>query len=298
MRFLLKSLIVFAYLPTIYALDSNLYCARQETFIHKLINSHMIHHSREITVLEIGAHAQGWSFELEKQYGTRVACVLVDSNEHLESLYQKCSDQNVSNIILLGPDITPAELQHMSECEHFDVVIVHDSFLNTITFSRQKVLESLLNMGDYIIFNDLPSTYRHYKTVKKHGIYFGSFYVFDMHKKYLERSAWGKKYARWHEFAIQSSFKTKKLYKRWALSGSDWIKGINLLTAKNLRIKYPTHLLIRAAIQRFANTKHNDLWIGNMVIQGKNVQLIDFQDRRRAANPVEKFPKCLAEFPV
>lgn len=296
MYFLLISLVTFTYLQTNYALDSNLYCAREDTFIHKLINSY--HRSREITVLELGAHAQGWAFELEEKYGAHVSSVMVDHNEHLGSLFQRCVEQNVNNIVLLGPDITPDELQHMSECEHFDIVIVHDSFLNSITFNRQKTLDAILNMGDYIVFNDLPPLYRNYKVVKKNGIYLGSFYVFDMHKKYLERSAWPKKYARWHEFAIKSSFKEKKLYKRWSVFGSDWIKGINLLTAKELRIKYPTHLLIRAAIQCYAHTKHNDLWIGNMVIQGKTVKLIDFKDKRRRANPIEKFPKCLAEFPL
>lgn len=271
------------------------YSTNLQSCVKRLINTY--DRTREITILVVGAHNQPWIFDLAQQHPTQLTFIMIDKTEYLEGLYQECICRNIPNVVLLGPDITPLELQRLSECEHFDIVLVYEHFFER-NLSPHTTLEALLHMGDFIIFNNIPTFAHQYRIVRKHGQYQGSFYLFDMHKKYLDRSAWPKKEAQWHEFAIKSTFKKKKLYKRWSLKGSDWIKGINLLTAKNLRIKYPTHLLIRAAIECFAHTKHNDLWIGNMVIEGKKVKLIDFRDKRRWADPKAKFPKCLAEFPL
>src|SRR5579872_5613963 len=101
-------------------------CAKRYDAIRPLLQKY----NRPITVLDIGASQGYFSFRIAHEFDA--SCVMVEGNYYGEN-GEKTADEleklcilntNLRNIILLKKHISPDEFQILSECEHFDVVLV------------------------------------------------------------------------------------------------------------------------------------------------------------------------------
>ena len=175
---------------------------------------------------------------------------------------------SLSNLIILSKKIKPDDIRILSQCEDFDVVYVPNL---TKTFGQQDldVFKDLVNLGQYIFISS------------------GDENVFlKTEKNYLLRKTWIRDLHSEKSHFIYSTLKEKKLFKsNKALLGntivSAWNPGINLITFKMLEGIYPTKKTIVDQLTSLRTTPHNDWVINNMILQGSNILLIDFDDPRR-----------------
>lgn len=255
-------------------------------FVRHLMNQYQ----RPVTMLEIAAHEETLSFSLMKKY-QNTTFVMLDWGDDARQLQAQCMLKRPDNVVLLGDSLSVHDLKLLSECEHFDIVVVH--CLDRSGIPVRSAMPALLNMGDFIIFTtacqplELPANREKYNL--------GSCCLCVMEKQYLERIAWVKNRAPKRDFKIKSDFLTKKLFKRWTLTGTPWQRGINLYTFVSTDGLYPTFEDIARQIAGFSAVNHNDIWLGNMIIQGKKVRLIDFDDKRRNADPKQHIDRCLKQ---
>lgn len=257
-------------------------------FIRHLLNQYR----RPVTILEVGAAKECISFDIVHHY-RNVTCVMIDWDTAADRLLNACEQQNSDNIILLGKSLSASELSHLSECEHFDIVIVNDT-MERFKPHTTAAYGALLNMGDYIIFKDIPALNNSRTNPLIYGL--GCCYVAMMRKTNLQRTAWVKARCKKNTFAIKSNFDEKLLYKGWKIIGTPWLRGINLYSYRSTNALYPSFDYVYNYIKQFRGTTHNDIWLGNMVIQGKKIRLIDFDDKRRRADPELHLQRCLFEF--
>lgn len=226
---------------------------------------------------------------------------------------QCCAHCRGDNLIVLQPVVTEEKLRRFSQCEHFDVVCMlgrHSWYKN----SWPSYFFSVLNMGDYIfveLFLDSPvysdMRQRAYKeggvivgsTIDERGFVISSIFFFERHKNYLERVQWKRDtLLEKGDYSITSTFCTKELYKKKLDIHSKWCKGINLRTYVGMSGVFPFHDDITATIESLyrAGIKHNDFNPCNIIIQGKELQLIDFNDPRRKVDPKKGFNRCMNLF--
>ena len=86
---------------------------------YSIIQSLLDQYTRPITVLDLGANQGYYSLRIAHDYNA--VCVMVEANTHLLDI---CKTHNeLTNLILLNTTFTPAELQRLSDCEDFDVVL-------------------------------------------------------------------------------------------------------------------------------------------------------------------------------
>lgn len=85
----------------------------------------------------------------------------------------------------------------------------------------------------------------------------------------------------------------KKLFNKNSLNQPlPWVDGINLITFTMLKGIYPTDSMIRKQIVKAEKTHahHNDLVLGNFIVQGDRLIPIDVDDKRRDAD----LSKCVS----
>jgi len=225
-----------------------------------------------------------------------------------DQLFDLCkANKKLSNIIFLNKLFTSSELQHLSECEHFDVVLVMN-ILQKCGDYWQETIDAILNMGDNIIIeipqqesvdaeqNEIRKSIEDYIVMKGGSILDSSpqhissetvsLYLIQANKKQLQRKTWlfPKMYENSH--TIESSFTDKKLIKlaEWPknkFQTTQWFPGINLLTFKMCNGVYPIKETIKKSILQIVELPHTDWMINNMVLQGKNIVAIDVDDLSR-----------------
>lgn len=249
---------------------------------------------RPVTVLEITGTQQCNSLSYAHRY--KGVFVLLCQSEKIDTLKKKVQDY--SNSVLLHPkEFSTSSLVQLASCEHFDVTLVHDWL---VLDKNPYILGALLTLGDYLII-DVSVGYvdRFLTEEQKEKIFYQESLGQGKERIYFKnlKTSLGK--ARWcmssnaqsHQpsYTIVSTFTEKKLIKGSHKKTSDWVPGINLVTAIMLNVVYPTNEVLRSNIKKFLSIDHNDPVIGNMIVQGKRVKLIDFDDSRRNAD----HEKCL-----
>jgi hypothetical protein len=243
-------------------------------------------YKRPITILEIGANNAPYAYSLSKHYkGTCVAMM----QENATALVDKIVTKARPNLVVLNPQfITHTLLNRFGQCEHIDVVIVHDIVLlgdKNIT----TLLQPILRLGNHI-FVELPQSYVEQlpEEMQKPQIIARLneelLCYFCMERTDLRLPRWDANFDEKRAYKIQSNFQKKKLYKPLLDTTVEWIPGINLITFVMTRGIYPTDKMIRKSLNSFKNIKHNDLVLGNIVVQGAQIVPIDFGDKRRNAN--------------
>jgi len=253
------------------------------------LDGFLAQYQRSITVLEITDLQEFYTLKFAgRQKGV---FVLLSQAEKVDTIKKRVQDYN--NVVLLHPkEFSTSSLVELASCEHFDVTVVHD----WATLQKNPyIVSALLALGDYLII-DVPANFvekflsedQKNKIVWKHDLPYGKQRVClknlktSLGKARWVMSAWAQ--SRQPSYTILSTFTEKKLVKGAHKKTSDWVPGINLVTAIMLNVKFPNNEILRENIKRFMKIDHNDPVIGNMIVQGRNVKLIDFADSRRNAN--------------
>ena len=277
---------------------------------YDIIKRYLDKYNRPFTMLDIGASQGYYSFKAAYNYDA--VCVMIEGDNPAypmvgRQLLDLCNaNTELDNIILLNKKIVPNDLQRLSECEHFDVVLA----MNIIHWFKddwQKVIDAILNMGDIVIIETPPeepiTTEEHnalrktiidyitalkpfasYKVPRHTSDTFSTMYVIKKNGKYLKRKTWiSRKILPENSHQVISTYKKKKLVKQvdWppdCIKTSRWLPGINLITFKMYQGSYPTKVTIKESLSKLRNSDHNDWTINNMILQGNRLVLIDHND--------------------
>ena len=175
----------------------------------------------------------------------------------------------LKNSIVLDKPLTPEDIQELSTCEHFDIVIAH---------APNHDLMHTLGDHTFILTQNADST--HYMT-------------WHMSRKIvLTKPTWQSPNERF--YAITSTYAEKTLYKPRKNEIVSWIKGINLWTFAKLKGIYPDKQTVHREIRRLSAYAHEDFMPWNMIVQGANIELIDWDDPNAPAN-MHNADACIAQ---
>jgi len=279
--------------------------------IRKVLNKY----SRPFGILDIGASQGYYSFRAAHDYDC--VCVMIEGENPEypmvgKQLLDLCkANDSLENIILLNKRVIPEDLQRLSECEAFDVVLA----LNIIHWfgSRWKeVTDAILNMGDNIIvetppLEDQASQEANFirKSIEEYLVFknaeilgkvprhtseskMSTIYLIKSEKNKIERKCWLHSKNSDDHHRIVSSYRLKTITKKPPrvshLQVDDWKPGINLVTFLMYSGTYPSREKIKAAIERIQDNDHNDWTVNNMILQGNKLTLIDWNDQMHGAD--------------
>lgn len=246
---------------------------------------------RPVTFLEISDDHNNCYSTTNATRFNGVYVFLCTGSHKVDHLRKKVNDQ-YNNIIILNPqEFSTTSLVQLAMCEHFDVTYVHNW---SALYKNPYLISALLMLGDYLVievpqgFTDayIPEDQKNAIIWRQNLLGKKERVCFRQHKTYLNQARWcmsAQNRAEQPSYTIVSTFEEKKMIKGHAKKVSEWIPGINLVTCVMLNLVYPTNDILRDNIERFLSVYHNDPVIGNMIIQGNQVQLIDFADARRNA---------------
>jgi len=276
-------------------------------------------YKRPFTVLDIGASEGYFSLRIAAEYDC--TSVMIEGDKTL-LLPQICQLNRSKNTVVLEKFITPQDLKELGECEHFDLVIAFN-VIHQLNDAWKETIDYLLTLGDHILIETPPigcrtaankdklplieaylSQNKYGKVIDKVPRYgrpglpgpdqkYSNVYLFEMHKNVLPKPTWGSPNLRY--YALNSNFTEKTLYKPRINKTIDWKTGINLWTYKHLNGLYPTRDIIREEIKRLSAFPHSDFVPWNMVLQGNNLELIDWDDNN-SPNLMHNYEACLAHF--
>lgn len=260
-------------------------------------------YKRPFTVLDIGAAEGYFSFRIASEY--QAYAVMIGSptwnNNFLQTL---CETNKLNNVTLLSKEISSAELQRLSECEHFDVVIAFN-VIHHFGSEWPQAYQAILNMGDNILIETPPrgdigacgnaylSAINDRLDQEQNSVLLGQFrrqtdpskvdklvWVIK-NKRELQRRAYiFPSQCNPHIYEILSDFDSKTLnkYNFMGLLQSKWEAGINLLTFKMLNGSYPSTKSLAKALEPLTKVPTNDLKPHNLIVQGTQLKVIDVAD--------------------
>lgn len=280
---------------------------KHDIAITKLLNNYTS--QRGVTILEIGIDKCNYVFDLSHKYNS--TCVMM----YLGALHtpnQFEVEQKYPHMVIVNPvTLTVKDLETLVRCEHFDVVIVHGipSKLKKGHELRQEfkvTLDLIMQLGDhtYIELNKYDKDIKDHllkknaKLVSKNN---SNLYYLETPKKGLDIARWNCNWMNWqkplYRYPILSTF-DKKHYQKKETEDQHipWLKGINLSTFVMLRGICPCEATIQKNLNNMRSIKHNDLIIGNMIVQGKDIIPIDLDDPRWNGNVYKCITAALTVF--
>lgn len=276
------------------------------------IKTFLAQYKRSFTLLDIDAEQGEYSFNTAQDFPDSV-CVMIEADSpgrpnKAEQLLSLCNTQQLHNILFLNKLFTANNLRHLSECEHFDVILIMNG-LHIFEDWRER-FDALLNMGDNIIVS-VHAKAQHDKdeAITNYIIAHGGellqsvhdpivetdvlLYLIRSNKKMLRRKTWLLPPLKNDDYVIESSFSEKKLIKKayWPSNSyqtTHWIAGINLLTFKMCNGAYPSQETLNKSLFTLKSQPHTDWMINNMVIQGSRLAWIDVCDlARQSGAPIK-----------
>jgi len=259
----------------------------QQTTDH--IKSFLKQYTRPITFLELGVESRYTAALAENRCDVGVMYSMQASTG--EAIAQQLAATKLSNIVVLNSaQFGIHELQTIGRCEHFDVSIVDEDVFKQCDFAL--AMPYLLRLGDYLfcivnessvkvvqqaaekmeidaVVTDIPGSLKKICLCKSL-------------KKGLDIARWnmhGMAVKEYKRYTICSNFSSKTLRKN--STHTTWIPGINMVTFIGCRGLLPRDTDIIALIGLMKKVEHNDLVLGNMIVQGNRLAIIDFDDARR-----------------
>lgn len=270
------------------------------------ISSLIKKYKRPLTILEISENSADYALSACQQYDA-ICVVLLLHDKNTQSIIETITNNNLKKVVLLQPrNMTYDDFETLGRCEHFDIVIVHD-FSYLCGQSYPEYINAFLQLGDFIFlqtnWENMPQllSLKNKKIVPVSSNGRGTISLYSTKKKGLEL-------ARFTQFnrprtsnlpyKITSNFEEKLFYKDALEKPIEMVPGINLITFIMLRGKYPTDQMIYNNITAMKKmiTYHNDLMVGNMIVQGQKLVPIDFKDKRRNANMDRCIQRALTLF--
>ncbi|MFA6066256.1 MAG: hypothetical protein WC707_03670 [Candidatus Babeliaceae bacterium] len=214
-------------------------------------------YTRPFTLLEICPNDIKYSVQLAQKYPTSVFIILTVGNKTGTINYSVLN--KLKNVVLLNVyTLSEPDIKTLSRCEHFDVLLMHDLIIT----------ESFCHLADYVVLDNAHAQFRDSSIMHtpKNGIDIPRWSCKVMPESPEPR------------YPIMSNFREKYCVKNGVRSS--WLPGINLITALMLYVSYPSLDLIAKNIKSMKKIDHNDLVIGNMIVQGAVIVPIDFNDKR------------------
>lgn len=244
--------------------------------VDQIIDAFLMRYCRPVTVVEFVGGDSGYSHLIKpNRWWYTVALGRSDQ------LVRKAASRSDGHLVVMAPQVLDGDMvDTFARCESPDCVILPAGLLRS-----SDMVGPLFQLGDFCIVvgewrgtppGDVQCCESH---LSAEGVVVS---IYKTNKKGLDIARWmcraqprtgGEKYP------IETDFSTKIL-KKGAISVA-WKAGINLMTFLMLRGVYPVHDDIRAQIKKMKRLDHNDLVIGNMILQGRLVVPIDFADARR-----------------
>lgn len=293
------------HLCVVFLLSSSLsYCIPYYDEIKRFLSQYQ----RPITVLELGPYSADVSLQIARDFNA--TCVML-TDDRQRAIFSACERQQAENVILLKRKITLGELNRLGECEHFDVVLLMNGFEPILKdedrLEWEKGLARAVNLADHCIMilrygfhNENPiAQARMFLKGEIRSLRDDGYTILALHskpKKNIYRTQW-KKIKKHHRavYIVASTFAKKYLIKKKIGTNTPWIRGINLTTFKGLNGVYPTLPHVIETVKAYEHLRHNDICMGNMVIQGNAVVPIDFNDPRRNANFKKHFDQLILQ---
>ena len=275
----------------------------EKSFCFDSIQNVFHKYERGVTAFQLGVPDQNFPFQMMQNFPF-VTWIMIEDTSALygtnsSELLERCIREKCQKHVLLGKTITPDDLTILGQCEHFDVVCAFD-LVERFGDQWDKAAEALLTLGDHtfvkITYNEHVHDYQALEllliahgaqqvshalaTTTTHEV---KLYLLENKKEILPIPCW-----RWHKrlkrfsgkFKIISTYTEKMIYKARDKTWYPWTRGINAYTFKILHGMYPTNEMISNRVRGFVHIRHNDCKLWNMIIQGNNVCLIDFDDKR------------------
>lgn len=246
---------------------------------------------RRITVLEIGRGKADYTCAIAQLYNTACIALLIDSGS--QELIERIHATKASNITVLAPArLSYESLFTLGRCEHFDVVIVHD-IGEAINAPLGKLVDAFIKLGDYVFIESSQGPLRNELQKKKipllHTQEQTGLYLSYKPKTSLDIARFTQKHRPLNphpKYHIKSNLQRKYFQKKDAAHPVKWVDGINLVTFALLSGVYPEDYQIRRQLITMKKTHpdHNDLVLGNIIVQGQKLIPIDCNDARRDAD--------------
>lgn len=268
---------------------------------YAVIKDFLSNYNRRFTVMDIGACHGYFGIRIAQDFDSVV--VMVDTPGPF--IPELCADNNVKRTMFLGAYLNADLLRRMSECEHFDVILLLSTLHHMPDW--KEAIPHLMNMSDYVIIEtpplgdwagpknntieilDVLQTYSpeimgysksHLAKVER------PIMLFSRQKKTIShQSLYYEKYlgGLTGPIDIKSTFEDKTV--RFLRKGieRDWIHGINLWNFRALNGMYPSmDLIVEKMSHALDNidTRHGDIRPWNFIIDGDDTHLIDWQDNR------------------
>lgn len=261
-------------------------------------------YKRHTTILEVTDGSESYVLEIAPKFKS-VYIILILGNNY-KNILSKIKEHHLHNVVILNPqNLGVEQIETLAKCEHFDVSIIHD-FTKHFKDQSHDAFQSFTKMGDYIFFETQKSGVEELMHTNKNIVKLNSrhkkLFLLKSEKPSLElaRFTQGKRksYRATQDYKIESDF-NKKLFKKKLLENPiNWAPGINLVTFVMLYGIHPSNKIIYENIKSMTENipYHNDLMIGNMVIQGYKLKAIDFKDKRRNANMKKCINRALRVF--
>lgn len=255
------------------------------------IKTFLTQYSRPVTLLEFGIESR-YIAELSKNR-TAVGVMYSTRSSEGPAIAQKLANTGLSNVVVLNSRFFGVhELEVLTRCEHFDVSIVDQETFKGLNF--MTVLPHLLRLGDYLlcivdeesvpVIQNAANEQEPIIAVTVQDIQNSTkkLCVCATLKKGLDIARWnmyGIPSSGYTRYAVCSNFSSKTLRK--GSTHTPWIPGINMITFIGCRGLLPTDTNIITMIGALKKIEHNDLVLGNMIVQGNKLAVIDFNDVRR-----------------
>ena len=242
-------------------------------------------------MLEVGTQSVPYTFALATLFKTICIAMLVEGSA--ADIVHRVKEGNYTNITVLAPRNAHYDTFFtLARCEHFDVVIVHDvcSQLHT---AGSKFIDALVKLGDYVFIEASHTKFQ--SELKKKKISFaGRYEEIELYFSYKPKASLDiarftqkdRAVSTQPKYHIKSTYNEKLFSKKGLEKPLKWVDGINLVTFAMLRGVYPEDGHIRKQIVGMKKThrEHNDLVLGNIIVQGQDLIPIDVNDSRRNAD--------------
>lgn len=294
--FILYNVIIFINNLTFATQD----CENNLNHIENLLKNY----KRPTTVLEVTDGSDNYTLQLAKN-SKSVWVILILGGNH-KKIVSEIKSKHLHNVIVLNPNnINYEDVETLSKCEHFDISIIHD-FTKQFGDDSYYAFKAFTRLGDYVFFEtqkrDLEELMYTNKNITKLNSRDKKLFLFQGKKQKLELARFTQRnkkcYKPSQNYEIESDFNKKLFTKKLLKEPVNWVPGINLVTFVMLRGVHPSNQIIYENINAMKENipYHNDLIIGNMVIQGYKIKAIDFKDKRRNANMSRCIERALKVF--
>jgi len=244
---------------------------------------------RPITVLDLAAAKGYFSFRIAFEYDA--VCVMIEREK--KKLLDLCYRNNtLSTVLFCHKSFSVKDLNNLSDCEHFDVVlaldIIHwfDKDWKLVTDSILKLGDNIFiaippegapawggkylkSMNDYLIFTHHAKILGSIPRPKPNDHFKENIYWIQKHKISLRKPYWSDARIAAKIFKIESNFEDKNKFKRLNNNRTvmlEWKPGINLRTFQMLNGIFPSKKDLNVLLRDKIKVNRD-----NLIIQGEKI---------------------------